>query len=64
MCDFLTVERFTEPDNVDVSAEWATQSSHDLLTQTASIIPNAVIAAVSRVKAVPWRVIYSKTSQE
>jgi hypothetical protein len=59
-----TVERFTEPDNVDISAEWATESSHGSLTQTASIIPAVIIAAVSRVKAVPRRVIYSKTSQE
>jgi hypothetical protein len=47
-----TVGRFTGPNNVDVSAEWGTKSSHDSVTQTACIIPTVIIVRLSRVKAV------------
>lgn len=45
MC-LLTAERFTAPDNIDVSTDAASESSHGVETHTSIISPLIIVGAV------------------
>jgi len=44
----LTAERFTTTDNIDVSTDAASESSHSVETHTTSIIPPLIIVGAVR----------------